>query len=85
MAHFYASIQGNRGGATRMGTKSSGVDGHIRGWNIGARVYCGVDADGNDIVTVVLTGGSNGAGSKKLGTFKKHKQKDGNETFKKVS
>ena len=34
MAQFYASIQGNRGEATRMGTKASGIEGHIRGWNI---------------------------------------------------
>lgn len=38
MARFYSSIQGNRSEATRMGTPASGISGHIRGWNIGARV-----------------------------------------------
>jgi len=30
MARYYASIHGNRGVATRMGTPSSGIHGHIR-------------------------------------------------------
>jgi len=38
MARFYASIQGNRGEATRMGTPTSGISGHVRGWNVGVRV-----------------------------------------------
>jgi hypothetical protein len=38
MAQFYAEIQGNRGQASRMGTKATGIWGHIRGWNIGAKV-----------------------------------------------
>lgn len=57
MAQFYASIQGNRGEATRMGTKSSGISGHIRGWNVGARVVVSHE-DGVDIVRVWKTGGS---------------------------
>ena len=35
MSHFYASIEGNRSEATRCGTKSSGMQGHVRGWTIG--------------------------------------------------
>ena len=70
MAHFYASIQGNRGEATRMGTKNSGMEGHIRGWDVGCRVYMGVDSDGNDTVSVYLTSGSNGHnGSKLVGEY----------------
>jgi hypothetical protein len=65
MAHFYASIQGNRGEATRCGSKSSGIEGHIRGWNIGARVT--VDhIEQKDIVSVYLTRGSNGYGSTQI-------------------
>ena len=60
MAQFYASIQGNRGEATRMGTKASGIEGHIRGWDIGVDVRCYVDTQGRDVVSVRLTGGSNG-------------------------
>ena len=58
MAHFYASIQGNRGEATRMGTKKSGINGHIRGWISGASVSCFVNSEGLDVVEVRLTNGS---------------------------
>ena len=60
MAQFYAEIKGNRGGASRMGTKSSGIYGHIRGWNIGAMVDIS-HVNGKDIVTVYKTSGSNGS------------------------
>jgi len=71
MSRFYASIQGNRGMATRQGTPKSGMEGHVRGWNIGARVTCYVGDDGKDRVRVTLTGGSSNPFSKRdLGTFK---------------
>ena len=57
MAQFYANIQGNRGEATRMGTKSSGIEGHIRGWHIGVKVNC-YHKDGKDYVKIWKTGGS---------------------------
>ena len=57
MARFYASIQGNRGEASRIGTTSSGISGHLRGWDIGARVAC-EDFNGSDEVSIQLTGGS---------------------------
>lgn len=60
MAQFYGSMKGSRGEATRLGTKNSGFDAHIRGWNIGARVYLR-HVDGKDVVSVYKTGGSNGA------------------------
>ena len=61
MARFYASIQGNRGGATRTGSANSGISGHIRGWNLGVRVEMDVDPHtGNDRLTVYRTSGSNG-------------------------
>ena len=60
MSHFYAEIQGHRGQATRCGSKDSGIFGHIRGWNVGVRVDVDHDAnEGQDIVTVRKTGGSN--------------------------
>ena len=65
MAHFYAEIQGNRGEATRMGTPSSGIHGHVRGWDIGASVRCYVDEEGRDVVSVSITHGSNGHGTAK--------------------
>jgi len=71
MSRFYASIKGNRGIATRQGSKGSGIEGHIRGWDIGARVICYVDDNGNDAIRITLTGGSNRPSSiKDLGTFR---------------
>ena len=74
MSRFYASIQGNRGEATRMGGKGSGITGHIRGWDVGIRVIGHVsyllDEQDNDVFTVYLTFGSNGGGNDKIiGTF----------------
>ena len=61
MARFYASIQGNRGEASRMGTTGSGIAGHVRGWSAGVRVECRADCDDNDVVEVSITDGSNGS------------------------
>lgn len=84
MAHFYASIQGNRSGRTAMGTKNSGIEGHVRGWNIGGRVYVSYnEATGQDEVTIYITGGSNGGnGSKRLGTWTLNKK---GTNYKKIS
>lgn len=70
MARFYASIQGNRGMATRMG--SNGISGHIRGWHTGVRVDCRPASIGKtnktlgDVCYVYATGGSSGAKSDRL-------------------
>ena len=71
MAQFYADIQGNRGQATRMGTKKSGINGHIRGWDVGARVWMSFNEQtGEDECIVDLTSGSGYRGeSKRLGVF----------------
>lgn len=62
MSHFYGSLQGNRGQATRQGTAKSGIDGHIRGWKVGARVECRVNENGQDVISVCATHGSMGGG-----------------------
>lgn len=59
MSRFYASIEGNRGPATRQGTPNSGISGHIRGWNVGVRVE-GEALNGEDVFEVFATSGSNG-------------------------
>lgn len=71
MSQFYASIQGNRGMATRQGTIKSGLDGHVRGWHIGAQVFMSYNHEtGKDECTIRLTSGSSGFGSDRfLGTF----------------
>lgn len=69
MAQFYASIQGNRGEATRMGTKVSGIHGHIRGWDAGVEVWIGYNKNTNqNVISISLTKGSNGGGNKNLWT-----------------
>jgi hypothetical protein len=60
MSRFYASIQGNRGEATRQGNKGSGIHSHTRGWSDGIRVVGLVNRDGKDEFRVWHTGGSNG-------------------------
>ena len=41
-----------------------------RGWDIGVQAGCQVDGNGRDYVTVIISRGSNGAGSDKfLGNF----------------
>lgn len=61
MSQFYASIQGQRGEATRQGGKPSGIQGHIRGWEVGIRVVGHYDAKNDrDVFAVYRTGGSNG-------------------------
>jgi len=60
MARYYAEIRGNRGLASRIGTPSSGIWGHIRGWRIGVEVRCHPDKDNPkyDVCEVYKTGGS---------------------------
>lgn len=61
MAHFYGSMQGNRGEATRCGSKESGIEAHIRGWVIGVRVFCSYDEKlRKDVITIYKTSGSSG-------------------------
>ena len=67
MAQFYGEIQGNRGEATRMGTKDSGFRGHIRGWHVGGSVNCHYnDSKDRDQVSIYATGGSSGGRSTHL-------------------
>lgn len=71
MAHFIGYLQGNRGGASRLGSKDSGIDASARGWNIGGSVWCFYDKETDeDIVRFSLDGGSNhGMSSQTLAEF----------------
>jgi hypothetical protein len=63
MSHFYAEIQGNRGVASRGGSKKSGIRGHIRGWHVGARVICYFNEQTEqDEVEIIATAGSYNTG-----------------------
>ena len=65
MSQFYARIKGNRGKATRQGTKKSGIYAHISGWDIGIEVEGFIDEDGKDRFIIRKTGGSNNPARKK--------------------
>ena len=69
MAHFYAEIQGNRGSATRIGTKHSGMWVHIRGWNRGIYVKAWVNEQGEDCFSIYTTEGSNNSTNRLLTTY----------------
>lgn len=64
MAHFYGDIQGNRGMATRTGSKASGMGAHVRGWDTGVKVEIVFDPlTEKDHVYVYRTGGSHDSSS----------------------
>ena len=71
MSRFYASIKGQaKTEATRRGGKKSGIEGHIRGWNVGISVAGIVGTEGEDVFDVWLTPGSNDSKtSKHIGRF----------------
>lgn len=66
MSRFYGSLYGSRGEATRQGSASSGLVGHVRGWDLGVRVMAmtansaDVGEEGADAFVVDITGGSHG-------------------------
>ena len=70
MSHFYGSIKGNRGPATRGGSKNSGIVSHTKGWNSGIRVTGYVNDNGDDEFKVEITNGSRlMVRTKLIGTF----------------
>ena len=58
MAQFKAEIKGNRGATSRLGHKTTGIKGHICGWETGIRVEGHHDEDLGDVFLVWQTGGS---------------------------
>lgn len=65
MAQFIGEIQGHRGRASRLGSKTSGFYAHIRGWDIGVEVECSHN-NGRDIIDIYQTCGSNNHCNRKL-------------------
>jgi len=73
MSRFYGSMKGSRGETTRCGDRGHGITAHVRGWDLGCVATMRVDANGEDIVDVYLTGGSNGSCARVfLGTFRRN-------------
>jgi hypothetical protein len=62
MAHFRATIKGQRGGASRLGSPKSGIVADVNGWDSGVRIETAIEK-GEDVFYVYVTGGSNGATS----------------------
>ena len=65
MAQFYGTISGQaKTEASRLGSKKSGISGHIRGWNQGGKVSCWYnDKNDMDMCEIYATEGSNGGSS----------------------
>ena len=55
MSHFYGTMQGSRGEATRCGTKNSGMSVCAASWKGAIRTDLFVDGDGDDAYRVVQT------------------------------
>lgn len=53
MSHFYGTMKGSRGEATRCGTKNSGMSVTAASWNGAIRTLLFVDDDGDDAYRVV--------------------------------
>lgn len=59
MSHYYSTIQGGKGMATRCGTKRSGITATANSWHVGATVsITWSDTLQTDIVTLHATEGS---------------------------
>lgn len=77
MARFRGSVKGQRGEASRLGSKSSGLVVHANGWHTGVTVVltCDPEAIGDvDMVQVYLTGGSGSFDSILLATWREGEQ-----------
>jgi hypothetical protein len=67
MAQYYGTIQGNRGEASRIGHKTSGLHSVTNAWGIGCTVLLSWDSSKQcDMIQIYLTDGSNGNKSQLL-------------------
>ena len=58
MARFRGTLSGQRGVASRLGSKKSGLTADVNGWRGGVRVVAEVDDGGRDVFEVYATAGS---------------------------
>lgn len=65
MAQFRGTVSGQRGEASRLGSKNSGLVVTANGWNAGVTVDVS-HIDGEDVFIVYRTGGSGGSGGKEI-------------------
>lgn len=62
MAHFRGWIAGQRGEASRLGSKSSGLSANLASWSGAVAVWLYVNEAGVDCARITLTKHTNGAG-----------------------
>lgn len=67
MANFRGTLKGQRGEASRLGSKKTGLVATVNGWNIGVHIEADHDKQG-DLIRVYSTGGSND-GTPRLGSL----------------
>jgi len=64
MSRFYGTVQGQaKTQASRRGSGTTGISGHIRGWDIGIKIVSQPlvnDKKDYDCFSIYVTGGSNG-------------------------
>lgn len=70
MARFRATIYGQRGHASRLGSANSGIESNTNGWQSGVNVVGSVDIEGNDVFNIYATGGSGVSLSFYVGTVR---------------
>lgn len=68
MAQFRGTVEGQRGPASRLGSKSSGLRVSANGWHVGATVMLR-HVNGRDVVTVYRTSGSSGGRAVEIAEF----------------
>lgn len=66
MSHFYGTLEGNRGEATRCGTKASGIETYAASWSGAVRVHVYYDEDRKEDWARVSLVRWRGSGSEKL-------------------
>jgi hypothetical protein len=63
MAHFFGSIQGQAGDATRIGSKRSGISAYVQSWTGRITIHMQhSEHEDSDIGCVILTPGPQGTG-----------------------
>lgn len=76
MSTFYGSIQGNRGAATRTGSRCSGIESSVQSWNGSVITSLSYDQEDRLMVTVRVSEGSSSYGRTVFhGTFDEYIKK----------
>jgi len=57
MSHFYGYLTGNRGTATRCGSKSSGINAVLKSWHNYVNASLIADTDGEDLLELTIPEG----------------------------